>query len=48
MKARSAGRIAFEQEQKRKGVAIAALSSAIVLLVLYLLVPLTPGWEKVQ
>jgi len=48
IKARSADRIAFEQKQKRKGVAIAALSSLIVLVALFVLVPLAPGWEKVR
>ena len=48
MKNRSASRVAYEAKQKRKGVAIATLSSVFVIAALYLLVPLAPGWEKVQ
>jgi polar amino acid transport system permease protein len=48
MSNRSAVRVAYENKQKRKGVVVAALSSLAVFLALYLLVPMTPGWEKVQ
>ncbi|MDB4224242.1 amino acid ABC transporter permease [Granulosicoccus sp.] len=48
MKNRSASRVAFEAKQKRKGVAIATLSSVFVVVTLIVLVPLAPGWEKVQ
>jgi len=48
MKNRSADRVAFERKQKRKGVAIATLSSIVFLLVLVVLVPKTPGWQKVK
>lgn len=45
---RSAERLAYDASQKRKGVAIAALSSLIVIFALVVLVPRAPGWEKVQ
>jgi len=48
MNNRSAARIAFEQKQKRKGVAIATLSTLIVVAALLFFVPKAPGWEKVQ
>ncbi len=48
MEKRSTARIAFEKKQKRKGVAIATLSSALLILALIILIPRTPGWEKVQ
>jgi len=48
MKNRSADRVAFERKQKRKGVAIATLSSIVFLLVLVVLVPKAPGWQKVK
>jgi polar amino acid transport system permease protein len=38
----------FEQRQKRRSIVIAATSTLLVLLAVVILVPLTPGWEKVQ
>lgn len=48
MKNRSAARLAYERKQKRKGVAIATLSSLLVLAALVILIPKAPGWDKVQ
>lgn len=48
MKSRSAARVAYEQKQKRKGVAIATLSTLLVLLALTVSIPRAPGWEKVK
>lgn len=48
MNNRSAARIAYEAKQKRKGVAIATLSSLFVIVALFVFVPKAPGWEKVQ
>lgn len=45
---RSATRIAFERKQKRKGLAIASLSSLLFGLALVVLLPRAPGWEKVK
>ncbi len=45
---RSAERVAFDEKQKSKGVAVAALSTLVVLAALIVLVPLAPGWDKVQ
>ena len=38
----------FEQRQKRRSIVIAATSTLLVLVALVVLVPMTPGWEKVQ
>ena len=38
----------FEQRQKRRSIVIAGTSTLLVLLAVVILVPLTPGWEKVQ
>ena len=38
----------IEARQRRRGIAIAALSTAIVLAALVILIPLAPGWEKVK
>lgn len=38
----------IEARQRRRGIAIAALSTAVVLAALVILVPLAPGWEKVK
>jgi polar amino acid transport system permease protein len=38
----------IEARQRRRGIAIAALSTAIVLAALVILIPLAPGWEKVR
>lgn len=48
MNNRSAARIDFEKRQKRKGLAIAILSSALAFSVVVILVPMAPGWEKVR
>ncbi len=48
MTKQSLARLAFEKKQKRKGVAIAALSSIAVFCSLILLVPKAPGWDKVR
>lgn len=45
---RSPTRIAYEKKQHRVGVAIATLSTLVVACLLYFLVPLAPGWDKVQ
>ena len=41
-------RQAYESRQRRRSVIVAASSTVLVVLALVLLVPLTPGWEKVQ
>ncbi len=41
-------RQAYESRQRRRSVIIAASSTVLVVLALVLLVPLTPGWDKVQ
>ncbi|MDG0984116.1 MAG: amino acid ABC transporter permease [Planktomarina sp.] len=38
----------FEHRQKRRSIAIAATSTVVVLVAIMVLVPMTPGWEKVQ
>lgn len=38
----------YEAERRRRSLAVAAASTAMVLLALIVLVPLAPGWEKVQ
>ena len=38
----------YEAERRRRSLAVAAASTAVVVLALIMLVPLTPGWEKVQ
>lgn len=48
MNNRSAARVAFDKRQKRKGLIIATVSSVLVLAAVIVLVPLAPGWEKVQ
>lgn len=47
-KGKSAERVAYERRQKRLGVAIAALSSALAVGLLVFFVPRAPGWEKVR
>jgi polar amino acid transport system permease protein len=37
-----------ERRMKRRSMAIAAISTAMVIAALYLLVPLAPGWDKVK
>ena len=49
--AKAAGRTRrelFEQRQKRRSIVIAATSTLLVLVAVVVLVPMTPGWEKVQ
>ena len=41
-------RESYEAERRRRSLAVAAASTAMVLLALIVLVPLAPGWEKVQ
>ncbi|MDB9965946.1 amino acid ABC transporter permease [Planktomarina temperata] len=41
-------RALFEHRQKRRSIAIAATSTVVVLVAIIVLVPMTPGWEKVQ
>ena len=41
-------RALFERRQKRRSMAIAATSTVVVLVAIIVLVPMTPGWEKVQ
>jgi len=48
MQIRNPSRVAYENKQKRKGFAVAALSSVLVLAALIVLVPMAPGWNKVQ
>lgn len=48
MTTRSAARIAFDKKQKRKGLAVATLSSLLALMTVVVLVPKAPGWEKVR
>ena len=38
----------YEAERRRRSLAVAAASTAVVALALIVLVPLAPGWEKVQ
>ena len=38
----------FEQRQKRRSILIAATSTLLVLVAVVVLIPMTPGWEKVQ
>ncbi len=38
----------YEAERRRRSLAVAAASTAVVVLALIMLVPLTPGWEKVE
>ncbi len=38
----------YEAERRRRSLAVAAASTAVVVLALIILVPLTPGWEKVE
>ena len=38
----------YEADRRRRSLAVAAASTAVVVLALIMLVPLTPGWEKVQ
>ena len=38
----------YEAERRRRALAVAAASTAVVVLALIVLVPLAPGWEKVQ
>lgn len=45
---RSSERQAYERRQKRKGFAIAALSTLAVGLLLFVLIPKAPGWSKVR
>ncbi|MBX2886055.1 MAG: amino acid ABC transporter permease [Granulosicoccus sp.] len=48
MNNRSAARVAYEQKQKRKGLLIATLSTALVFITAVILIPTAPGWEKVR
>ena len=41
-------RESYEAERRRRSLAVAAASTAVVVLALIVLVPLAPGWEKVQ
>lgn len=41
-------RQAFERRQRRRATVIAAVSTAVLLGALAALIPLTPGWDKVQ
>ena len=41
-------RALFEQRQRRRSIVIATTSTVLVLVALIVLVPMTPGWEKVQ
>ena len=38
----------YEADRRRRSLAVAAASTAVVVLALIMLVPLAPGWEKVQ
>ena len=38
----------YEQQRRRRGLAIASFSTISVSLLVYILVPLTPGWEAVK
>ena len=38
----------YDAVQKRRSIIIASASSIFVVLALLILVPMTPGWEKVQ
>ncbi len=41
-------RAVYEQKQRRRAVVIATVSTTIALVAVVVLVPLTPGWEKVK
>ena len=41
-------RQAFERRARRRSMAIAAISTSIVVLALFILVPMAPGWEAVR
>jgi len=41
-------RAQYEKKQRRRALVIASASSILVVLALVILVPMTPGWEKVQ
>lgn len=41
-------RRALEERQRRRGLAIAAISTIVVVAALVILIPLTPGWERVR
>lgn len=41
-------RQAYERKERRKGVIIASVSTFIVLALIFILVPMAPGWEAVQ
>ena len=41
-------RAEYDAAQKRRSIIIASASSILVVLALLILVPMTPGWEKVQ
>jgi len=41
-------RRALEERQRRRGLAIAAISTFIVIAALVILIPLAPGWERVR
>jgi polar amino acid transport system permease protein len=38
----------FEAEQRRRSIIIASVSTALVVLALIMLIPMTPGWDKVR
>lgn len=38
----------YEYQQRRKSIAIATVSTAVAIFCLYVFVPMTPGWDKVQ
>ena len=38
----------YEQKQRRRSILVAALSTIFVVVAIVILVPMTPGWEKVQ
>lgn len=38
----------YEAQQRRRSLIVAATSTLVVLVAIYVLVPLTPGWQKVQ
>jgi len=38
----------LEARQRRRGIAVAAFSTAVTIAVLVILIPLAPGWEKVR
>ncbi len=41
-------RARYERQQRRRALLIATISTTIVVVALVILVPMTPGWEKVQ